>query len=61
MTDKVVAFGRPAVTKNLEVISIVLAPDPRARVVELAAEWGCSVAEAAARVIALYIEAEADA
>lgn len=52
-TGNVVAFNGP--------LPVDLTPEHRERVVELAAEWGMSTAQAAARIIACYIEAEADA
>jgi hypothetical protein len=45
----------------MEVLPLVVPAEHRARLVELAAEWRMSTAQAAARVIAMYIESEADA
>lgn len=43
------------------VLTILLEPEHHNRVVDLAAEWGMTTNQAAARLIACYIEAEADA
>lgn len=60
MTKNVSYFPQPTPARSA-VRTILLEPAHDKRVVELAAEWGMTPNEAAARMIACYIEAETDA
>lgn len=61
MTDKIIAFDPRPAPARAAVRTVLLEPEHDNRIVELAAEWGMTPNQAAARVIACYIEAEADA
>jgi hypothetical protein len=60
MTENVSYFPQPASGRSV-VRTVLLEPAHDKRVVELAAEWDMTPNQAAARMIACYIEAEADA